>query len=114
VEECYAEDVEWQEMPSLFAPQGRRGSRAELRAAFSAATAMLKDKRVTLQHAVGSGDTVAMEVVWEATIARTVGSMTAGTRLNMPIGWFLRFRDGRIVSSHEYLAYGGAAPRQTT
>lgn len=106
LEECFAEEFEWREMPSPFFPQGRSGGLTELTEAVQFSKTNLRDEQMTLLSLIASGDLVALEVIWEGTVINEVEGLAVGTRLQANLGIFQRFRDGLIISQHEYVCFG--------
>lgn len=45
---------------------------------------------------------VALEVLWEGTLAIPLGSLPVGGVMRAHFGVFLTFRDGKIVQQHNY------------
>jgi ketosteroid isomerase-like protein len=106
VDTCYAADVEWVELPTAAAPGGRRGQRAELRAAAEAARAVFPDRQMRIRSLVAQGGQVAAEHDWWGTAASSIGPLRAGTTLRLRIASFFAVTDGLIVRHTDYRAGG--------
>ncbi len=102
VEECFAEEFEWVEAPTRVNPAGRAGGRKELLEAGSFSEAALKDESMEVLNMIASGDTVVLESIWRGTLTVDMKRAPAGTHVEARAAQILRFRDGKIISSHEY------------
>ena len=103
--ELFHEDVDWQEMPHQYGPEGNSGSRSALREAVRAAQAMFVDRRVELHDILAVGNQTAMRYTWEATVAADGLLVPKGTRLRSAVAQFLTLRDGKISASTEYISW---------
>lgn len=95
-------EVSLKEYPNRLNPQGQQ---RDLRAALESAERgqkLLASQRYEIRHAVAHGDSVALEVDWMGTLAVPVGPLPAGGTLRAASAMFLTFREGRIVSQHNY------------
>lgn len=63
---------------------------------------VVADQRYEVRSAIASGDTVAMEIDWSATLRVSVGTLAAGDTMRASFGVFLTFRDGKICSQRNY------------
>ncbi len=102
-EECFAEEFEWVEAPTRAFPAGRAGGRKELLEALSFSEGTLKDESMEVLNMIASGDTVVLEHIWRATLTVDMKRAPAGTHVEARVAQILRFRDGKIISSHEYV-----------
>lgn len=55
-----------------------------------------------MRNAVASGNAVALEVDWSATLRVPVGSLAAGDTMRASFGVFLEYRDGKICAQRNY------------
>lgn len=102
-------EVVWQELPNLLSPGGTRDL-AKMLAGLEHGNKLLKEQRYLIRQAVASGDAVALEIDWNATIAQPLAALPAGTRLNAQVAIFLEFRDGKIIGQRDYTCYHPPAP----
>lgn len=54
---------------------------------------------------VEAGDEVAVELEWSGILAVPVMNLPAGSEMKSFVAMFLTFRDGKIVSQHNYDCY---------
>jgi ketosteroid isomerase-like protein len=101
--------VIWQELPNLLSPGGTRDL-AKMLAGLEQGNKLLKQQRYLVRQAVASGDTVALEIDWEATTAQPLANLPAGTQLSAQVAIFLEFRDGKIIRQRDYTCYHPPAP----
>jgi ketosteroid isomerase-like protein len=95
-------DVSQREYPNRLVPNGAtRDLRAVLEAA-ERGQQVVASQRYEVRHAMGEGDTVALEVEWSATLKVPVGALKEGGTMRASFAVFLTFQDGRIVSQRNY------------
>jgi ketosteroid isomerase-like protein len=95
-------EVTQREYPNRLVPTGAtRDLRALLEGAERGQTAVT-GQRYEVRHTVAEGDHVALEVDWSATLKVPVGKLPAGGTMRATLGMFLTFRDGLILSQHNY------------
>jgi ketosteroid isomerase-like protein len=104
--EVYAEDFDWREMPSAFAPAGRSGDKQTLREALAHSRSSLVDRHVTLQELIADAEDrrCVIRYRWQATLQVDMPMAAAGTRLSFDVAQVIEVRDGLIVRSMEYIA----------
>ncbi len=97
VMEATTEDVTWQEPPWRFYPQGRviEGRAQLLEEANSSGEAFI-EKKMTVKHAVADGDSVVLQLRFEATTA-------AGRTLALEMVSVQRYHDGLIREATDYI-----------
>ncbi|HKU41172.1 MAG TPA: nuclear transport factor 2 family protein [Polyangiales bacterium] len=100
--ELFAPEFELREYPNRLNPAGRTLSRAQVLANTEKAAQLSIEQRYDVRHAVASDDFVALEVEWTGRFNIPFGSTPAGQPLRAASGMFLRFREGRLVSQHNY------------
>ena len=81
---------------------GARRDLAQLREAGERGEKVVESQRYEIRTAIASGDTVALEVEWTATLKVPVGTLPAGGQMRAHFGVFLEFRDGRIAAQRNY------------
>jgi ketosteroid isomerase-like protein len=109
VDRYYAPRVEWIELPTRAAPQGRSGDRTALGAAAEAALAWFPDRQMAIRSLVAEGPHVAVELAWWGTAARALGDLQAGTTVRLRIASFFTIADGLIVKHTDYCVPDRAA-----
>ncbi len=104
VDTFYSDHVEWIELPRQISPAGRHGDRAVMRQTFEQTDALFPDRRMTILNLIAQDDQVVMELEWQATAARTIGNMAAGTPLRARIANFLKYNaQGKIIKHVDYV-----------
>jgi ketosteroid isomerase-like protein len=98
----FTPDFEFREYPNKLNPAGRTVTLAQLLANTEKAAQISLEQRYTIRNAIVSGDDVALEVDWSGRFNIDYGSTPAGQPIRAAFGMFLRFRDGRIASQHNY------------
>lgn len=98
----YAPDVRQIEHPNRLSPKGAERDLAALREAAERGRIAIAHETYTLESATSEGDRVALEVTWTGTLAIPLGTLQPGDVLRARFAVFLEYRDGRIVSQHNY------------
>ena len=110
---CYAETVEWIELPRPSSPNGQHGDREAYRVAAERALAFCPDRQMEILNLVAQADQVALELDWRGTTAATLGELPMGPVFRYRMATFLTFVDGLIVREVDYcipIQVGGAQP----
>ncbi len=102
-EQFAADDYEWREAPTSLFPRGRSGGRHEILEAVSLSEAALRDESIEIVSSIAHGNAVALEGIWRATLANDSPGGPAGTKIEARLAMFLRVKNGKIASSHEYV-----------
>ncbi len=102
-EQFAAEDYEWREAPTSLFPKGRSGGLREVLEAVSLSEGALRDESIEIVSSIASGDAVALEGIWRAIVAADGAGAQVGAKIEARLAMFLRVRDGKIASSHEYV-----------
>lgn len=100
--EFYTPDVVQEEFPNRLVPNGARHDLAAILDAAVRGQQVTSGQRYQLLHAVASGDDVALEVQWTATLSVPVGTIPAGGEMRARFAVFLEFRDGKIARQRNY------------
>ena len=100
-----AENVVYEEMPNLLAPQGSKRGLADMLMGIEQGKELLSEQHYQIDRAVSEDEVVALEVSWRGKLARGFGEVAAGTQLRARIAMFLTFAEGRIVHQRNYDAY---------
>ena len=111
-EQFAANEFEWREGPTSWFPQGRSGGRREALESVSLRERLLKDESLEIESSVVSANTVALEGVWRATVAKDSARGRAGTKLEARLAMFLRVKNAKITSSHEYVCTATVAAQK--
>lgn len=101
----FTDDVVVHELPNRLVPHGRDRRMAELLEGSRQAPTLLSDQRYVVRQALESGDTVALDVDWTATLKVPLGQTPAGQKLKARLAMFIRFRDGRICEQTNFDCY---------
>jgi len=102
-EQFAAEEYEWREGPTSLFPKGRSGGRREVLEAVSLSEGVSRDESLEVESSVVSGNDVALEGIWRATLAKDSPGGRAGTKIEARIAMFIHVKSGKIISSHEYV-----------
>jgi ketosteroid isomerase-like protein len=100
--DVFAEDAQQIEFPNRLLPNGATRDRAALLEGFRRGKQVIREQRFELQKTIVSGDDVAYECIWTATLAASIGSLNPGDTMRARFGVFLTLRDGKIVSQRNY------------
>src|SRR5262245_28872734 len=100
--EFFAEDVVQHEFPNRLVPNGAVRDLAALKEAAQRGRNVVTSQRFELLNAVASGDSVAVEASWTATLAVRIGSIPPGGEMRARFAIFFEFRDGKIVRQRNY------------
>jgi ketosteroid isomerase-like protein len=98
----YTPDVVQEEFPNRFLPNGATRDLEAMRQGRLRGQALLSAEHFDLLSAMASGEVVALECVWRATIGVDSGPFVAGQTLRARFAIFLEFRDGRIARQRNY------------
>jgi ketosteroid isomerase-like protein len=99
---AFAEDVVQVEHPNRLVPNGATRDHAALIEGFRRGKKVLTDQRYELHHALVSGDDVAYECTFTATLAVPLGNKQPGDTIRARFAVFLRFRADQIISQRNY------------
>jgi ketosteroid isomerase-like protein len=95
-------DVVQEEFPNRLVPNGARRDLAAILDASERGRKVTAAQRWEVLNAVASGDMVAVEFVWSATLAVAVGTIPAGGEMRGRFAAFLELRDGLIARQRSY------------
>jgi ketosteroid isomerase-like protein len=102
IEAFYAEDIVQEEFPNLLLPNGAVRDFINLRAAYDKSRHSIAAQSYEVVGAVASGNTVALETIWTATLAVGFGKLAAGDKMRARFAQFFDFRDGLICRIRNY------------
>ena len=102
-EQFTADEFEWIENPTTAFPKGRSGGRHEVLQAGAFSESVVRDESIEVISCIASGNAVALEGIFGATVTNSKIGIPVGTRLEAPVAMFLRVSNGKLISSHEYV-----------
>lgn len=102
VDACYADKLEWIELPKPGTPQGRRGDLAFFRMSVEQVLNLFPDRRLTVLRSIAEKDCVVLEQEWQGTVAFTTGSLMAGRIAKLRVASFFTLEHGLIVKQIDY------------
>lgn len=97
-----APDIVHEEFPNRLTPNGARNGLAEMLEGAVRGQQATIAQRYDVVHALASGNDVALEVRWSATLRVPLGTIPAGGEMRARFAVFLEFRDGKIIRQHNY------------
>lgn len=98
----YTPDAVQEELPNRLIPTGIRRDVAAILQGAERGQKVVSKQRYTIRSEVSSGDRVAVEVLWEGTLAVPMGSLPVGGVMRAHFAIFLEIRDGRIAAQRNY------------
>jgi ketosteroid isomerase-like protein len=98
----FTPDVVQDEFPNRIVPGGARRDLAAILDAAERGQQVTSAQRYELLNAVASGDHVALEVQWTATLAVALGTIPPGGQMRARFAVFLEFREGKIARQRNY------------
>jgi len=101
----YADELEWREMPNLFAPTGRTNTLSGVADAWRKGREAVIDQVYDIRSAIADGDIVVLELSWQGTMAKSLGPFDRGTRLRAELVTIMRFSHGKIIGQTDYPCY---------
>ena len=104
---CYADHLEWTELPWRSFPQGRRGDLSAYRQAAEQALRLCPDRQLRVLRSVAEGDCVVLEQAWQGRLAFPVGEAAAGSVMRLRIVSFFTLENGRISKQTDYCTAAG-------
>jgi ketosteroid isomerase-like protein len=105
IRELYADDLEWREMPNLFAPEGRTNTLAGVAEAWRRGREAVIDQAYEIRSAYADGDVVVLELSWRGKMKKTLGPFDRGTKLRAELVTIMRFSHGKITRQTDYPCY---------
>lgn len=98
-------DIVHEDMPNRVFPKGSKSDLRAMRAASERGQTIMRRQRYDILSAVGSGNTVAMELDWSAELAVPVAGLQPGDEMRARVAIFMEFRGGRICYQRDYCCY---------
>jgi hypothetical protein len=97
--------IQHEEYPNLLMKNGSKRDFATMIVGPQQGRKLLSENRYEVKNAFAAGDWVTLEIVWTGTLAIAVGGMAAGAELKAYIATILQFKDGQIITQHQYDCY---------
>jgi ketosteroid isomerase-like protein len=98
-------EVHQTEFPNRLFAQGADRDLATLQAAGESGKKVVSSQRYEIRNILASGDRVAVEIQWTATINVPLGTLVPGSQMRAFIGQFFDLRDGKIIGIRNYDCY---------
>ncbi|GLC24697.1 nuclear transport factor 2 family protein [Roseisolibacter agri] len=98
----YTPDVEQVEYPNRLLPMGATRDLAALLDGAVRGQQVVRAQRYEVRAAHASGDHVVLELLWVATLARSIGMLLPGHEMRAHFAVVLEYRDGRIARQRNY------------
>jgi len=98
----FSPEVEQREFPNQLVRGGATRDLAALLDGQERGKHVLVSEKYQIVNSLETGDRLALEVIWTATLAIPLGSIPVGGTMTAHFGVFLTFRDGRICRQHNY------------
>ncbi|HYO72613.1 MAG TPA: nuclear transport factor 2 family protein [Archangium sp.] len=95
-------EVKQIEYPNRLVPSGATRDLGAMLEGAERGQKVVASQRYEVRHTLEQGEHLALEVDWSATLQVPVGSLPAGGTIRAAFGVFLTFRDGLILSQHNY------------
>jgi hypothetical protein len=102
VDICFAENIDWVELPIPGISKGRQGNRAAMREAAERTLKFYPDRQMSIRNLVAMDDQVVLELDWWGTAAEAVGNLRIGTRIHFQIASFFTLANNLIVKQMDY------------
>ncbi len=102
VDTCYADGLEWTEMPKPSTPQGRHGNLAFFRESAQQLLRLFPDRKIKVLRSVAENDCVVFEQEWQGTAAFTAGNYVAGKIATLRVVSFFLLDNSLITKQTDY------------
>jgi hypothetical protein len=102
VDTCYSKDLEWNEMPTQAAPQGRQGNFQFFRESAAQILKLFPDQKLTVLRSISEDNCVVLEQEWHGTASASIGKYVAGHIARLKIVSFFTLDKGLIVKQTDY------------
>lgn len=109
LDSCYADQLEWFELPSPSFPQGRHGDLTSFRQSAAQALWLCPNRQLKVLRSVAEGDCVVLEQEWQGTAAATTGGLSSGTVIRLRIVSIFTLGNGLIAKQTDYCVPAGSA-----
>lgn len=98
----YTPEAVQEEFPNRLAPNGARRDLNAILEGAERGQKVLTAQTYEIVSAMESGDRVALELIWTATLAVPIGSIAAGGQMRARFAQFIELREGRIAAQRSY------------
>lgn len=103
--ELLADDFVVIEYPNLAVPNGQKRGRDGALKGIKVAEKILSEQAYEVTNIFAAGDMVVFQAVWSGRLKIAFDKFPPGLFMKADCAGILRFRDGKIVSQHEYDCY---------
>jgi hypothetical protein len=97
--------IRHEEYPNLLMKNGSQGSYETMVAGPQRGRKLLSSNRFEVKNAFAADDWVVLEMIWTGILAVPLGTMPVGYTMKAYIATILEFRNGLIVTQHQYDCY---------
>lgn len=97
-----SDEVTHVEYPNALLPKGLTRDKAAMLNSLHSGRKNLTRQTYQLGSVVADGDFIAFEAAWEGELAQSVGGTAAGSVMKANFGVFLRLKNGKVTSWHNY------------
>ncbi|MFZ1976953.1 MAG: nuclear transport factor 2 family protein [Bacteroidota bacterium] len=106
VDACYADKLEWIELPGPGNPLGRHGDFAFFHTSADQLLKLFPDRKLRVLKCIAENDCVVLEQEWQGTAAFTAGPYTAGRIARLKAASFFTLENGLIIKQTDYCVSG--------
>jgi ATP-dependent Clp protease ATP-binding subunit ClpC len=100
--EFFDPEVTQREYPNRLSPKGASRRLPSILEAAERGQKVLSSQSYTILHEMTTGNRVALEVLWEGTLAVSLQSLAPGATIRGHFAAFLEFRNGKIIEQRNY------------
>lgn len=97
--------IHHEEYPNLLMKNGSQRGYEVMIAGPQQGRKLLSSNRFEVKNAFAAGDWVTIEMVWTGILAAPLGAMPVGYEMKAYIATILEFKNGLIVTQHQYDCY---------
>jgi ketosteroid isomerase-like protein len=95
-------DIVQVEFPNRLVPNGASRDLAAIKRGADQGQTAVADQRYEVRSTLACEQRVAMEISWSARLLRPFGESVQGATIRAEFSVFLEFKDGLIISQHNY------------
>lgn len=103
--ELLADDFEVIEYPNLVVPNGQKRGREGALKGIKVAQQILSEQTYEVTNIFATGDLVVFQALWSGRLKIAFDKFGPGLFMKAECAGILRFREGKLVSQHEYDCY---------
>lgn len=97
--------IQHEEYPNLLMKNGSKRDYDTMVVGPQQGRKILSENPYEIINSFAAGDWVTLEVVWTGTLAIPLGAMPVGYMMRAQIATILQFKDGMIITQHQYDCY---------